>query len=145
MPGSRNYTYDQSLLLKDAGAITASAAAQVAAANRIIDMGTARFDGQLVIWVTALTVGATNQYQILAQGSSSATFASDIQTLGTLELGNTAVRLGGAITSLVGGYEFGFTNEQADVTYRYIRLFTVCVGTSPSINYTAFLAPESGM
>ena len=81
----------------------------------------------------------------VAQGSNSPTFASGIENLAVMDLGNTAVRLGGAGTSLIGGYEVGFTNEQADVIYRYIRLFTVVAGTSPSINYNAFLAPESGM
>jgi hypothetical protein len=32
-----------------------------------------------------------------------------------------------------------FTNEQADVTYRYIRLYTKVAGTiATGINYTAF-------
>jgi hypothetical protein len=143
--GSRNYTFDALLQLKDAGAVTASAAAQVASAAKILDMGAGRFDGTVVVDVSALDIVSNDEeYNIIIQGSSSATFASDIQNLAMLNLGATEVRDGGAIDSLVGRYEIGVTNEQADVTYRYIRAYTFVAGTTPSINYTAWLSNDAG-
>ncbi len=143
--GARVYTFDALLQLKDAGAITSSAAAQVGGSNKIIDMGAARFDGTVVVDVSAIDLASTNEaYDIVIQGSNSATFASGIQNLASMNLGATAARDGGAINSLVGRYEIGVTNEQADVVYRYIRAFTVCAGTTPSINYTAWLSNNPG-
>lgn len=138
--GSRSYNFDIQTLLKDAGAITASAAAQVSAVNQILDMGAARFEATAVIDVTAIDIASADEaYRIIIQGSNSATFASGIQNLATVDVGATAARPGGAADSLVGRYELMLTNEQADVTYRYIRAYTLVAGTTPSINYTAFL------
>lgn len=143
--GSRTYTFDALLQLKDAGAITASAAAQVAAANKILDMGNGRFDGTAVIDVSAIDISSTDErYQIVVQGSNSPTFASGIENLATLDLGATASRGGGAQNSVVGRYEIGVTNEQFDTVFRYLRLFTVVSGTTPSINYTGFLSNDAG-
>lgn len=143
--GSRGFTFDALLQLKDAGAVTSSAAAQVAAANRILDMGAARFDGIVVVNVTAIDIASANEaYDIVIQGSNSSTFASGIENLASLNLGASAARDGSGQNSVVGQYEIGVTNEQADVVYRYIRAFTVCAGTTPSINYTAFLSNDAG-
>lgn len=142
--GARGYTFDALTLLKDAGAITASAAAQVGGQAKILDMGAGRFDGTVVVNISAITVGADNAYDIIIQGSNSSTFASGIENLAALSLGNTAVRAGGAQTSTVGQYEIGVTNEAADVVYRYVRAYTRAAGTTPSVNYTAFLSTDAG-
>jgi hypothetical protein len=140
--GQRTYNFDIQTLLKDAGLVAASAAAQVGGSNQILDMGPARFEAVAVIDVTAVEIDTTNEdYTIVAQGSNSATFATGVQNLGMIDVGaNATGRPGGAIDSLVGRYELMFTNEQADVTYRYIRLYTKVVGTiATGVNYTAFL------
>lgn len=143
--GARGYNFDKLLQLKDAGAITASAAAQVGGSNQILDMGPARFDAVVRLNLTAITVGADNAYDVIVQGSNSASFASGIENLASLNLGNTAVRDGGAQTSVVGIYELPVTNEQADTVYRYLRLYTKVAGTTPSINYDAFLTTPVGL
>lgn len=138
--GQRTYPFDIQLLLKDAGAITADAAAQVGGSNQILDMGAARIDAVAVIDVTAIDISSADEnYRLVLQGSNSSSFASGIQNLAIMELGATAARPGGAADSLVGRYELLFTNEQADVTYRYLRAYTDVTGTTPSINYTAFV------
>lgn len=142
--GARGYNFDKLTQLKDAGAVTASAAAQVGGSNQILDMGAARFDAMVRINLTAITVGADNAYDIIVQGSNSPTFASGIENLVSLNLGNTAVRDGGAQTSGTGIYELPVTNEQADTVYRYVRVFTKVGGTTPSINYDAFLTTPIG-
>jgi hypothetical protein len=144
--GARAHNFDKLLELKDAGAITASAAAQVAAANRILDMGAARFEGVVKVNVTAIDISSADEvYDLFVQGSNSSTFASGIENLAALNLGAAALALRAtAQASVAGIYEISVTNEQADVTYRYIRMFTRVAGTTPSINYTAFLTSEFG-
>lgn len=141
--GSRSYGFDILTLLKDAGAITANAAAQVGGSNKILDLGAnTRVDAVVVIDVTAIDISSGDElYYITAQVSSSSSFASDIQNVGTMNFGKSAVRLGGAIDSLIGRYELPVCTEQADVMRQYFRLYTTVGGTTPSINYTAFLAP----
>jgi alpha-D-ribose 1-methylphosphonate 5-phosphate C-P lyase len=131
----RSYTQDVTQILKTAGAVTASAAS----GSTPINVGAGTYSGVAVIDVTALTVGADNAYDIIVQGSDSSTFASGIENLSQLNLGNTAVRDGGAQTSTVGRYELPFTNENNGNTYAYVRLYTKVAGTSPSINYGAYV------
>lgn len=143
--GRRVYLFDADLELKDAGALTASAAAQVDSAARVLDMGAARFDGLALINVTALDIVSNDEiYRIFVQGSSSSSFASDIENLACLELGATEVRAGSAKDSVTGIYELPVTNEAADTVYRYIRLYVQIAGTTPSINFTAFLSNQAG-
>lgn len=138
--GQRTYPFDIQTLLKDAGAITADAAAQVGGQAQILDLGPARMDAVVVVDVTAIDISSADEnYRLVLQGSNSPTFASGIQNLAVLELGATAARPGGAADSLVGRYELMAANEQADVTFRYCRMYTDVTGTTPSINYTAFM------
>lgn len=131
--------FDAELEFKDAGLVASSDAAQVDAADKIVDFGKALFEGVMVIDVSAIEIADNNEeYYIIVQGSSSATFASDIQNLAMLDLGATEVRHGGAIDSLVGRYHLFFSNEQKDTVYRYGRVFTFVEGTvGTGINFTA--------
>ena len=138
----RDATMDYSLRLKDAGAIAASAAAQVGGADKILDMGAARFDGRVVVDVTACEVDTGNEgYKIWVQGSTSPTFASGVWILGGLSLGDSAVSLETVDTAATRHQEIAFCNEVNGVVFRYIRLYTVVIGTiaSGGINYSANL------
>ena len=140
----RSYTYDSSLVLKDAGLIAASAAATVASVARIINVGAATFKGVAVIDVTAVEIASNDElYTITVQGSTSATFASDIQNLASISVGATEVRPGGAIDSLTGRYELLFLNEQAGICYPYVRLYTTVAGAiATGVNYSAFIGRD---
>ena len=140
--GRRVFNFDAELELKGAGLVAASAAALVDNAAKIIDLGVGRFEGIVVFDLTAVEIASNDElYTALVQGSSSATFASDVQNLAQLDFGATEVRLGSAIDSLVGRYELAFTNEQKDLQYRYLRLWTVVAGSiATGINYTAFVS-----
>jgi hypothetical protein len=137
----RNYTFDANNLLENG--LVAIAASRVGQATingtlnnpQIIDVGlNSRLDAMALIDVSAITAGGADQaYRIVIQGSSSATFASDIENLAEMTLGNTAVRPGGAKTSTPGRYELPFTNYQDDTSYRYLRANFVVAGTTPSI------------
>lgn len=140
-----SWTYDHQQLMKDAGLVAADAAATVAASPKRLDLGSdALYAGVLVVDVSAIEIASdTEFYRIIVQGSSSATFASNIQNLAELTLGATEVRPGGAIDSLVGRYILPFYNQQADVRYQYLRVYTDVGGDiATGINYTAFIARQ---
>jgi hypothetical protein len=140
----RSYTYDADLALKDAGLVAADAAATVGGSARRINVGDAVFKGVAVIDVTAIEVASNDEfYRIIVQGSTSPTFASDIENLAEITLAAAAVRPGGAKVSTTGRYELFFVNEQDGVVYPHIRLFTDVGGTiATGINYSAFIGRD---
>lgn len=143
--GARVYNQDKELVFKDAGLIAADAAAQVGGSNAIIDIGAStRFEAVMVVDVSAIEVATGDEiYRVLIQGSSSATFASDVENLAELTLGVGAARGGSAKTSVVGRYEMPFVNEQADTLYRYLRVYIDVAGTiATGINFKAFASTK---
>jgi len=134
-----NYTFDADLELKDAGLVAASAAATVGGSAQILDLGDAIFSGIVVIDASAIEIASNDEeYDIILQGSNSATFASGIESLAQMNLGATEVRQGGAGDSLAGRYLMPFVNIQADITYRYVRIYTVVAGSiATGINFRA--------
>ncbi len=126
-------TYDNLLLLKDAGAVTSSGAAQVSSVARVIDLGAA-FAGNVraIIDNSALdTADANETYRVDVQGSNDITFASGVVVLGSVTVTVASAR-----------NEASFSNAQGDTVYRYVRAYHTLAGTTPSINYTAFIAKE---
>lgn len=140
--GHRIYNQDLELIFKDAGAVTADGAATVDGSAKIIKTGAGRFEAVMLIDVSALTVGADNAYNVVIQGSNTADFSGAKQNLAVLDLGNTAVRAGGAITSTIGRYEVPFTTEVNDVVYDYVRVYTDVTGTTPSVNFKAWASTK---
>jgi len=118
-------TYDNLMLLKDAGATAVDAAAQVAGAARVIDVGNAHMDGVAVIDTSAVDT-AGGSYVVRVQGSATLNFASPVEL---------AAR---AITS-TGRIEIPFNNEINGVYYPYIRAYNDVTGATPSINSTIFI------
>jgi hypothetical protein len=87
-------SYDNDLLLKDAGLVAASAACQVDSADQIIDLGVGLVEGDIVIDVTACEVVTGNEiYRIGAQISSDDGFASDYYEVATLFLGSAGTAI----------------------------------------------------
>lgn len=139
----RQYPYDVDLIMKDAGLVAASAGATVSSAAKILTVGEAVFKGTLVIDVSAIEIASNDElYTILVQGSTSATFASDVQNLAGIPLGATEVS--GAIDATTGRYEVPFLNEQDGICYPYLRVYTLVAGTiATGINYTAFISRDT--
>lgn len=131
---ARSYYPRDALLTITAAAVTLTASDTDGVADAIIDMGAGRFDGQLVMNLTTIKISANDEsYDLVLQGSNSATFASGIQELARYRVGPTEVR-SGAGDSAAGVYVVPFSNEKPDGTeYRYARLIAVIAGTSPSI------------
>ena len=141
----KDATFDYLLRLKDDGNVTASAAAQVSSADKILDMGAQRFDGRVLVDISACEVATGDEkYTLLVQGSTSATFASGIWNLGATMLGDSSVSLESADT-VIGRREIAFCNEINGTVYRYIRMYTVVAGTidTTGINYTATLVQKA--
>lgn len=144
-PNRIGATPDFNLRMKDAGLVGASAAAQVGGSNKILDMGAARFDGRVLVDVTACEVATGDEkYVIIVQGSSSATFATDVWNLGALPLGDSSVSLETVDTAATRHQEIAFCNEVNGTVFRYVRLYTQVVGTvATGINYTAWLVKQA--
>ena len=134
-------TYDDYLLMKDAGLVAASAAAQIGGADHIEDLGSGLIEADLVIDVSAIEIASGDEiYNICVQVSSKSNFADTIQTVAKLELG-AATPLMGDVASNMGRYVLPFRNEFCGTIYRYARVYTLVAGTvATGINYTAFMA-----
>jgi hypothetical protein len=143
---------DANLVLHDsASAVTADALCTVggAAAAGIIDIGAvdSAFDVQVDL-ASAADVASTDEgYKIRILGSTSASFASAVALLGTLELGSTNATTG--IGSSVGGLDtvknsgthiLTCRNRINDTVYRYVRAIVECSGTTPSITFGDYIS-----
>lgn len=132
-------TFDAELEFKDAGLVAASAAATVDSSAQIIDIGTGFYQGMMLIDVSAIEIASNTEiYNICIQLSSSATFASTIETAAKLELGAAEVLLGDQ-DSTTGRYKLYFDNEYDGTYYQYARVYTVVAGdVATGINYAAY-------
>lgn len=137
------YTFDAELELKDAGLVAASAAATVDSAAKILNVGTGLWEADIIVDVTAIEIASNDErYDIIAQGSTSSSFASVIENLGQIQLGALEVTDGDQ-DGATGRFVFSVRNEVNNVYYPYIRLYTVVAGTvATGINYSAFAAPR---
>lgn len=142
MVGQRIYNQDAELIFKDAGAVTADGGATVGGSAKIIKVGPGRFEAVMLFDVTALTAGADNVYNLIIQGSNTADFSGAKENLAVLNIGNTAVRPGGAITSVIGRFEVPFLTEVNDVVYDYVRVYVDVAGTTPSVNFAAWASTK---
>jgi len=146
-------TQDANLLLKDAGLIAADDICQVDGADQILDVGAGHFQADLVIDVTACEIDSDNEaYRVTLQGSTSATFASAVVPLQTIQLGafqGLGTSLGYDVDVTTGRYvlpvhNFGYTTagDAGTGTYfRYLRLVVDVAGTiATGINFTAWLS-----
>jgi hypothetical protein len=144
-PMNSNYIFDANLQLKDAGAVTATGVGQVAAANKIIDLGDADMAGDLVIDVSAIDVVTGDEaYTLILEGSDVSDFSTGtprIVPLATILLGGgTAILGAGATASGTGRHVLPFTNTYGGKRSRYVRIEHVIAGTTPSINYVAYMS-----
>lgn len=147
---SPSFTFDINLRMKDTGLIAADAAWGVGGSAKVLDVGTGNFCGKCVIDISALEIASGDErYNLIIQGSSSATFASDIVILAMLPVGDgstIATAFGGSgvdVDDLAGRYVLPFTNERNNIRYRYIRGFTDVTGTiATGINFTAYVAKD---
>lgn len=133
-----NATFDAALQLKDAAAVATSGAAQVGGAARVVNVGAAILSGVLTVDIIALTVNADADYDIRLQVSSDPTFATDVTIAANVR--SAVIATGGEDRPLVGRRQVPFNNIGEDGAPKaYIRAYHVISGTTPSINYQAFI------
>lgn len=139
-----NFIVDDSLSLHASAAETATGDSAL-----IVDLGGGdQPDSPVMFFDVAVDVSAIDavtgdeSYRLILEGSSSATFASDIETLAELSLygGGTALLANSDVASDVGRYVICGSNERNGRTYRYVRLTWVIAGTTPSVTFAASLA-----
>ena len=136
-------TMDMNLQLKDSAAVTATAAAQVSGAAKVIDLGAGRVDAKVINNVTAINnTAAANKYTLTLQGSNTADMSTGNVTLAKMELGH-ATALGEAARS-TGVWEQPFTNELNGTVYRYVRQYITIAGSPVSITHEAWIAKSEG-
>lgn len=150
----RRFIFDVQLQLKDAGAVTASGNGTIGGQPKVIDTkgGGAfggqpsneapRFDGYFVCDVAAIDVSSANEkYTLILQGSDTADFSGQVVNLAMIELGAAAALTGGAnVAAGPTRYWTGFESNRHTVHWRYLRVRHEIAGTTPSINYTSYLA-----
>ena len=149
--GHRDYTIDAENLLKDAGAVTATGAAQVGGSDAVLDFGgepligqsadqVAYVRGHVVVEVDAVDVAdADESYDIVYQLSDDADFtAGNVVARAALHLG-TAQGPDGDPAAGTGRVVIGVDNEFQGQLFRFARIAHVIAGTTPSISYRAFL------
>lgn len=135
-------TFDALLELKDAGAVTVTnTAGTVASVARVLDVGDAFLDASLHVYISAIDIASNDEvYTVILQGSDSSTFASGVVNLVTLSFGK-ATPAGIAADTTVGlAASVPVTNSlDGKTNFRYMRILTRVAGTTPSINYKAWL------
>lgn len=100
------------------------------------------FDG-VTLGTTREGAAANERYDILLQGSNSATFASGIVTLARAAVG-TAALVNASANIGTGRLIVPFRNEFLGTTYRHVRAYTVVAGeVATGINYTARIAKRN--
>lgn len=147
---TNTYPIDTALQLEDgAAAITATEVNS----GGILDLGAASIMiGAVCLQASSIVVNDDDEtYKIELQGSPDADFgtAANNAVLATLHVGANEVT--GAVPgdtgtdSAAGVYYVPFVNDVAGTVYRYVRLKVTIAGTSPSIQYTAFLTQQRTM
>lgn len=152
-PNDRTYSFDVNLQLADgAAAQTASGFAQVGGANGILDLGgnqgttpqqQARIDAVAVIDVSALKISAGNEaYRLSILVSNDPAFgAGNVDMAAEISIGKGSARDGVNMKdSVVGRIELPFCTQIGGVLYEYAALYVTEAGTSPSIQFSAFVA-----
>jgi len=139
---NHSYTYDNSLVLKAAGAavVSSAAIATILDTNNGASGNPSMFRADAVIDVTALDVATGDEeYDIIVQGSNSATFASGVVNLGAAIISVDGIA-GSSADDVIGRYILPFLNERNGTIYRYVRLYTLLRAAGSSITYKAFAA-----
>jgi len=131
------YTFDAELLLKDTGALTASAD------SLILDLGDGIIDQLAVIDVTAIKTSAGDEkYTISVEASNTADMSAGSVAVATKVVGLLTAPMDADATE-AGRYVIPFRNEENGNIYRYVRLSVVIAGTLPSIDFLAFVGTRA--
>lgn len=135
------HTFDAALLLRpDGAAITATETS-----STILDLGAGMLDGYVIFDVTAMDVTTGDEsYKFMLEFSPDAAFgtAGNIRVVAQLHVGGATATAPNGAADTIGRFTLPFRNERNGMTYRYARLYTLIAGTSPSIDFSAWIAKD---
>jgi hypothetical protein len=139
---SQDRLFDKNLQLADTQTVTAATIGtvtplQVSSSNKILDMGAARFSGDAVFDIGAVTATAGIASMIAVQGSNSSTFASGNVNLATMPIGDVTIIGESADDAGSARYILSFENLKKTTTYRYIRAAVIAMSATQSCVVTS--------
>ncbi len=133
--------FDNTFIIKDAGAVTSTGYGTVDASAQVVDIGEGLVRGNVVIDIDAIKISAGNElYSLHLVGGSDASFTQEV-SLCSKEIGAVGA-LQGNLDSKISRIVLPFQNEERGVHYSYMRIKHVISGTSPSITYRARLEKD---
>jgi len=142
MPGKQLFTsqFDAATELKDGSVNTAASAGSVSGTARVVNIGNAFAAMVAIIDVDAIDLASNDEaYTIAIQGSTTPDFSADVVVLTSVRFGKAAI-IGQSADRGVGRAQIPFYNSVDGLNpYPFLRAFMNPVGTTPSINYRAFL------
>lgn len=160
---AKSFTLDVSTQLKDAGAVTATAAAQVGGADRVLDFGNttsgpaveqvAYTEAWLVIDVASIDRTTADEfYDLIFQLSDDASGNDTGFDAGDVVVPKVVIHLGEELGTdgdadagtATGRIAVLVDNERLGTVFRFARMVHLVGGTTPIINYQAFLSPITG-
>ena len=133
--------FDAATELKDAGsAVTGNGVATVGGVNRVVNIGPAFMSATLIVDVDLLDLSSNDEvYDLVLQGSTAPDFSSDVVNLLTVRVGKASAT-GESADAVAGRYARSFLNSKDGTKpYPYLRMSHKVAGTTPSINYRAFI------
>jgi hypothetical protein len=133
----RSKIFDVDLLLKTAGALTASGAA-----GSILDLGPGYTEADLVVDVAAVEVDTGDEiYTVKLQASDQADFSANVTTLVAFTLGNPEADEDTVVNG-AGRYVVPFSSQKCETVYPYVRLYVAVAGAAVAtgVDFLAFLS-----
>lgn len=148
---------DTSLILKDAGAVTASGYGTVDSEAKVIDLGTGLVEGNFVVNLTAAEKDSDDEkYELMLEACNSPSFDGECailagHTIGAADLlpdyehaiilpGNHIAPFTNYATSRTDQAEGAADPIRKNITFRYVRLKITVSGTVVTgIDFSAFL------
>lgn len=144
---NKHYNFDRNLAFAEDLALTIADVIAFGGSDVILKVGPGYFEGALVFDVTVMDQTTTDEvYNFFLLGSNSSTFASGIEMLGHMQMGDAVAATRASIAdvdSILGRHVMPFTNERAGVIYDYLEIDYVPAGTTPIMTVTIFIAPFS--
>ena len=130
--------FDNTHIMKDDGAVTATGYAEVDAVAKSVNIGAGLVRLNVIFNITVIKCSVADEvYTLSLMGGSDAAFTKTV-SLCSKELGAGAV-LQGNQDSKISRIVLAAQNEQGGVIYPYLRVRYVISGTLPNINFTAIL------
>lgn len=138
-------TFDSDLVLKGnyalgAGAATVFGLVAGGGAPIVLNVGSGLFKGMCVIDLSALIVGANEEYRLTVQGGDDAAFTNNAP-LATVILGDATNIVGLSADTTPGRFKIYFDNEVNGTYYPFIRLQIVTVVGTANATFSAYVVP----